>query len=1656
MGLNSGTAARLLKGGSSLLAVGIAVAAGPARAQDVTLTGATIGYANAGTLGAVLVTGTATVAGGTVAGIANTGAIATLTNDGTLTGTFGVLNQGSIGALVENGTIQGSGMAVRNEGTIASLSITAGGGLSANSTAFYNGGSIGTLVNQGRIGDGIGFGQHALLNVGSIGTLLNGGLISGFSGGVVNIGAMGSLGNTGTIEGPVIALMNQGTVGRLDNAGIINAASTALYVHTLGGVGLFNNSGLIAGQAGLWNDGSITTLVNTGTLSGGTQAGLTNRGWIGQVDNGATIYALLTGLDNAGTLDSVINSGTIIGRSDGLVNAGTVGTLSNSGTLTSSRGEAIYNGQGTLALLDNSGTISGYKAIANAASLGRVTNSGLISGTGFALDLSGTTGTISNTGTIIGPTALRLNSGASLAGLANQGTVIGDILNLTANALTLSGGASLGTYTGTNGGQATVSSTLANVVLGGGRLLLNDGVDVSGHTLVNTGAAVVLDTVVSVTGAYVQARGGLELATSAARLVVGDTALVSGGTVMASPNAVASYLAGTTVGTLVQGGTGSRYAGVTVTSGVTGLALAGQTGGTDLLAVAANDYIGDVQGTLGNTGTLAAATAVYIAATGSLGALVNSGVIAGGIVNASANTLNISGGVGAAIGTLTGLSGAQGRIVSTGANVVLSSGNLLLNDVVDVTGHTLVNSGASVLLTSIVSVTGNYTQTGGTLTAGIGGTVAGRLVISGAASLTGGTVAVAAVAGSNLLVGDSYTIVAAGSLTATGLTAAVSGFTATLGTISGVAATDLVLTLVSDYIGGTLGTLTNSGLLSAATAVMITPAGSLGTLANTGTILGDVVNASANDLVVTGGSDGAVGTLAGGTLHNSLSNLVFAAGDLSLGDAVDAAGHTVVNGGANIALSRDVAITGAYSQAAGTLMAGGHVLSVSDAAMVTGGVVSAGVSAGGNYRVGDSVTLIHGGAGSGYGGATVISGVAGLSATGASSGADLLAVAGNDYVGGQLDSLVVTGTLSNTAGGATALYIAASGALGTLANSGVIAGDIVNQSASALAISGGTDDAPGTLTGAGGRPGSITSRLADVRFISGTLLLNDHLDVGGHGVVNSGATLLVNSAINITGSYSQTGGGLVIGVASGGSYGSLMISGNASLAGGSVTLKATGGGALAAGSYTIVSAGGGLSTGTLVLTAAGYTVTSSTVGGGGKTQLVLTLNTASTGTTGGNSGGNSGGNTGGNTSGNTGGGTGGGTGTGSGGTDNGTGGTGNTGGGTVTPTPPTIRYAAVGLAQGGAAMGAGAALDAIAASGGGAAAAFQAAVLTPLSSLSALAQRMAVAQLAPNQTTPQMTPAMTAPTTGAISQHQQTVASLMAGPNGGAEGAAAGSDGRQGAIWGEILGGGALRANSADAAGYRASSAGLVLGADWYADDTVMAGLAFSWLTSAAVGQGVAANSLTRAGSYQLTAYSVWRPDIADQRLSVAGQVSFGYNHYDQRRWIDFLGARANANYGGEQYLGKVTVGYDLPLTGTFTLTPQYSLRAVRLTNHGYQEHDAGVANLAVDALVTSNITQEVGATMATRLDTGLGALMPELRVAWVHDYLNGPVATTGVLAGVAFASTTAQVSADGVAVGLGATLRQGDSVSLRLEYNGEYRRDYQTHAGILRATWTF
>ncbi|MEA1675295.1 hypothetical protein [Nitrospirillum sp. BR 11163] len=1554
------------------------------------------------------------------------GTLGTLNNTGTISGVVTaayIASGGSLGTLVNSGVLDGELYGIRNRGTIG---LVDNSGTATGRVGLWNQGSIGTVLNTGILKDAPEVNAAGLNNGGTIGAVIN----------------------QGTISSVAYGLYNSGTIASLDNSGLVSATDTvsgrALRNTSGGTIGVISNSGTIAGVTALYNQGSIGTIANSGTISGN----IVNTSANALVFTGGTggTVGTLTGTSGIGTITSTLANVELAGGTlllNDQVNVGT-GTLVNSGAnvlLTTvlsvtgnysqsagtlamgigaaTAGELLVSGDaaftgGTVAVtaLTGSNLIAGQSyTIAEVG--GTLTTSGLTAaasgfsatlGTGAngaATDLlltllsdyvGGTLGTLTNTGTINAATAVLITSAGSLGTLANSGAIIGNVVNGSANDLVIVGGSG-GTVGGFSGG--TIRNSLSNLSFASGAVSLADAIDVTGHTVGNTGASLTLASDVAVTGNFAQTAGTLSVAGHV--LGVSGAAQVTGGVVDAGMAGAANYLVGDAV-TLIRGGNGSTYTGATVVSGLTGLDALGSASGSNLAAVAGNDYIGASLATLNVTGTLVntagGATALYIASTGTLGALANSGTVSGNITNVSARDLTIigatGGGTGGTVGVFTG-----GTIRNTGANVIFASGAVALGDAIDVGGtHTVSNIGAAIALTADVGVNGTYAQSAGSLT--VGGHV---LTVSGPALVSGGTVSAGVSGVGNYFVGDSVTMIQGGagsSYTGAVVTSGLAGLDAN-GSVSG---NNLLAVAGNDYIGASLNVLNVTGTLvntaGGATALYIASTGTLGNLANSGVLVGNVVNQSARDLTINGGGNGAVGRFSGGTITSTGANVLFASGAVSLGDAINVATHTVSNAGASLSLAGNVGITGNFAQSGGTLTTGGHVLTVSGAANVTGGVVNAGVSAVGNYLMGDSVTLIQGGTGSNYAGATVTSGITGLTANAVTSGSNLLAAAANDYIGASLDTLNNTGTVASP----TALYIAATGTLGALANGGALAGNITNLSTGDLIITGGSLASPGTLTGYNGAVGTISNTQSNVRFTGGAQLLNDHINAGGHTVFNSGATLLVNSAINITGGYSQSAGTLAIGVTTPTSYGNLAVSGAAAFTGGSVLLQGvgSGAGALQAGTYTIAS-GNGLTLSGVDFTATGYTVTSDLVTVGGTTQLVVKVAGRAT------------------------------------------------------------NYTAVGNAQGGAAVGTGAALDQIAALAGNSIttnpqlAAFTQQVLAPLATLTPAAKQVAVAQLSPSQLTPQLTAASVTPTTTAISQHQETVAGLM---DGGGKGMAAGSNGREGVIWGEIVGAGVLRGTTTEAAGYRASSAGLVLGADWFASDEVMAGLAFSWINSASVGQGVMAGSTTRVGSYQLTAYSVWRPDFADQKLSVEGQLGFGYNHFDQRRAIQFLGARANANYGGEQYLGKVTVGYDLPKQGAFTFTPQYSLRFVRLVNHDYQEHDAGPANLKVDTLGTNAVTQELGLKVDTQWNTGVGLLSPDLRVAWVHDFKDAPIPTTGVLAGVAFASTTGRVNTDGLAVNLGATLQQSESFSLRLEYNGEYRHDYQSHGGVLRASWNF
>jgi len=120
---------------------------------------------------------------------------------------------------------------------------------------------------------------------------------------------------------------------------------------------------------------------------------------------------------------------------------------------------------------------------------------------------------------------------------------------------------------------------------------------------------------------------------------------------------------------------------------------------------------------------------------------------------------------------------------------------------------------------------------------------------------------------------------------------------------------------------------------------------SAGDYSISGTIAGDVLNASANDLIINGASSHELGVLTGsgggissadvGTITNVNSDIKFNFGRLLLNDTVIVDGHKVINAGASLQINNIIFIEGEYIQ----LQDAALTFGVADTAVATGDIL---------------------------------------------------------------------------------------------------------------------------------------------------------------------------------------------------------------------------------------------------------------------------------------------------------------------------------------------------------------------------------------------------------------------------------------------------------------------------------------------------------------------------------------------------------------------------------------------------------------------------------------------------------------------------------------------------------------------------------------------
>lgn len=515
-------------------------------------------------------------------------------------------------------------------------------------------------------------------------------------------------------------------------------------------------------------------------------------------------------------------------------------------------------------------------------------------------------------------------------------------------------------------------------------------------------------------------------------------------------------------------------------------------------------------------------------------------------------------------------------------------------------------------------------------------------------------------------------------------------------------------------------------------------------------------------------------------------------------------------------------------------------------------------------------------------------------------------------------------------------------------NSGTIEGDIIAKNGATLTINGGTDKR-GVLTGLGGAQGLINTNFGapalpifdvynavsqDITFGSGLLLLNDTIFARNANVRFAGANVQVNNEVAVTGHVILSAGEMVFGVTAPDTYGHYVVTGDADLDAGRVSLVALGAPVFAVGqSYHLLTADS-VTASDITTSVEGYQTSYAIMDNGGAYDFVVTLD---------------------------------------------------------------------GVAQAYNHLG---------------------------------------------LTAPQMALNNVAPVADAIASHQSSVKVASIAPI-----VPVNMQPSQGRLWGKLLFANAQRSSASGATGYDANGAGFVVGADIPVSRDVDAGLAFNWVRSIGDGKDRFDGTDVTLNTYQLTAYGTWRPA---SRLSIDGQLSYGFNRFDQRRSVSLIASTASADYDGDQIVGDVRIGYEVPLSSSTSLTPFADLRVVHVTTDAYSETGAVGANLTVDKFSTSSLRHELGIKLSTGFDTSGGMVTPELRLGWLHDYNDNPLSVSATNGIAAFTSATDRVDSDGLDVGFALNLAANRNVDVSLAYDGEYRSDYRSHTAVIRAALRF
>lgn len=250
----------------------------------------------------------------------------------------------------------------------------------------------------------------------------------------------------------------------------------------------------------------------------------------------------------------------------------------------------------------------------------------------------------------------------------------------------------------------------------------------------------------------------------------------------------------------------------------------------------------------------------------------------------------------------------------------------------------------------------------------------------------------------------------------------------------------------------------------------------------------------------------------------------------------------------------------------------------------------------------------------------------------------------------------------------------------------------------------------------------------------------------------------------------------------------------------------------------------------------------------------------------------------------------------------------------------------------------------------------------------------------------------------------------------------------------------------------------MLFGVDRPLNDAWRVGGAFSYSNIAVNNTGYTAGNTSRVNAYGLTGYGSYIAERWYANLS-AGAI---LQRYNATRRIDYSGfsGTAGANFGGQQYVMRGEVGMPLSV-GPITVTPLAALSYSYQHQGSYTENGGNGAGLSVGTSHLTSVKSDLGAKFQREFTTRYGLLVPQLSVAWRHEYDNTRTATAAnfaadTLGETSFTTLGSSPVSNLANVNVGVTLLRANNTSISARYEAQAGKGYVSQAGSVKLRQLF